>query len=96
MLNADQKRVFDKVIEHLTHLKLHESKNCSCEFKPLVKFVSGVAGTAKSFLIEAIKMQVAKMWPTDDLTCAVVAPTGLAAFNVGGLTIHSSGVGTGL
>ena len=38
---------FDTVIEHLTHLKLHESKNCSCEFKPLVKFVSGVAGTGK-------------------------------------------------
>ena len=31
---------------------------------------------------------VAHLWPTSDLTCAVVAPTGLAAFNVGGLTIH--------
>ena len=52
-----------------------------------MKFVSSVAGTGKSFLIKAIKMQVAKMCPTDDLTCVVVALTGLATFNVGGLTI---------
>ena len=28
------------------------------------------------------------MWASDDLTCAITAPTGLAAFNVGGNTIH--------
>ena len=31
---------------------------------------------------------VASIWPSDSLTCAVAAPTGLAAFNVGGITIH--------
>ena len=53
-------------------------------------FVSGVGGTGKSFLIEAIRQQVAAIWKehTDGLTCAVAAPTGLAAFNVGGVTIH--------
>ena len=41
----------------------------------------------KSFLIEA---QVAETWSELDssLTCAVAAPTGLAAFNVGGVIIH--------
>ena len=88
MLNADQRRVFDGVSDYLNHLKLHEAKQCSCNQEPLLKYVAGVAGTGKSFLIEAIKMLVAHLWPTSDLTFAVVAPTGLAAFNVGGLTIH--------
>ena len=51
-------------------------------------FVSGVGGTGKSFLIEAIKALITDIWPTDDLTFAVAAPTGLAAFNVGGITTH--------
>ena len=88
MLNADQRCVFDGVSDYLNHLKDHEAEQCSCDQELLVKYVAGVAGTGKSFLIEAIKMLVARLWPTSDLTCAVVAPTGLAAFNVGGLTIH--------
>ena len=52
MLNADQRRVFDGVSD----LKLHEAKQCSCNQEPLLKYVAGVAGTGKSFLIEAIKM----------------------------------------
>jgi len=51
-------------------------------------FLSGVAGTGKSFLIGAIKALISSMWVSDDLTCAITAPTGLAAFNVGGNTIH--------
>ena len=51
-------------------------------------FFSGVGGMGKSFLIETVKALVHDLWPSDDLTCAVAAPTGLAAFNVGGITIH--------
>ena len=51
-------------------------------------FVTGVAGTGKSFLIETIKAYVAQLWPSADCSCAITAPTGLAAFNVGGMTIH--------
>ena len=50
-------------------------------------FVSGVGGTGKSFLTEAIKLLVGKIW-SSKVTVAVAAPTGLAAFNVGGLAIH--------
>ena len=39
-------------------------------------------------MIEAIKLLVAHMWPMGGLTYVVVAPTGLAAFIVGGLMIH--------
>ena len=48
-------------------------------------FVSGVGGTGKSFLIKAL---VNCIWSLDGLLCAVAALTGLAAFNVGGVTIH--------
>ena len=51
-------------------------------------FVSGVGGTGKSFLIQTIKALVNNIWPSNDLTCAIAAPTGLAAFNVSGGTIH--------
>ena len=54
-------------------------------------FVSGVGGTEKSFLIETIRSLVKEMWKDDfgdDTTCAVAAPTGLAAYNVGGVTVH--------
>ena len=51
-------------------------------------FVSGVGGTGKSFLIHAVKCLIDSVWPTDDISYAIAAPTGLAAFNVGGVTIH--------
>ena len=73
-LNMDQTRVS----EHFTKRK-HESGWCSCsDYKPLHLFVSGVGGTGKSFLIEAITAQVAETWSELDssLTCAVAAPTG--------------------
>ena len=88
MLNADQRRIFDGVKSHFLHQRQHEANECQCDFKPLQMFVSGVEGTGKSFLIEAIKALVASIWPSDGLTCAVAAPTSLAAFNVGGITIH--------
>ena len=81
MLNADQKRIFDKVAHHLLHQKEHEKEKCKCDIKPLQMFVSGVGGTGKSFLIEAVKVFVDDLWPSDDFKCAITAPTGLAAFN---------------
>ena len=89
MLNADQRRVFDTVKTHLLHERSHENNKCSCnDLKPLRLFISGVGGTGKSFLIETIKNLLTSMWSSDDLLCAVAAPTGLAAFNVGGVTMH--------
>ena len=88
MLNDDQRRIFNQIKIHLFHQKQHQDNECQCEFKPLRMFVSGVGGTGKSFLIETTKALVNNIWPSNDLTCAIAAPTGLAAFNVGGVTIH--------
>ena len=88
MLNSDQRRIFERVKDHLLHQVQHEADECNCEFEPLCMFISGVGGTGKSFLIEALKQLIDGIWTSDDLTCAVAAPTGLAAFNVGGVTIH--------
>ena len=51
-------------------------------------FVSGVGGTGKSFLIQAIRAFVRATWPDTDNTTAVGAPTGLATCNVNGMTTY--------
>ena len=90
-LNTDQTRIFDKIKCQLQHQVQHETGTCKCsDLKPLHMFISGVGGTGKSFLIKAIRALVLDMWhdKEESLLCAVTAPTGLAAFNVGGVTIH--------
>ena len=90
-LNPDQARVYEQVKSHLEHHLKHEKKECHCtDLQPLHMFVSGVGGTGKSFLIKTVWALVSKLWgdETRSTLCAVTAPTGLAAFNVGGVTIH--------
>ena len=90
-LNVDQKRVFQLVKYHLEHQLQHENGACKCsDMKPFHMFVSGVGGTGKYFLIKTIRALVTQVWHNEkeSLLCAVTAPTGLAAFNVGGVTIH--------
>ena len=49
---------------------------------PLLMIVNGVAGTGKSYLINAIRNLLRT-------SCAVTATTGKAAYNINGCTIHS-------
>lgn len=49
---------------------------------PPVVFVTGSAGTGKSTLIDVLRYEL-------DKNLVVVAPTGVAALNVQGQTIHS-------
>uniref|UniRef100_A0A1X7VHX4 ATP-dependent DNA helicase n=1 Tax=Amphimedon queenslandica TaxID=400682 RepID=A0A1X7VHX4_AMPQE len=53
-------------------------------------FISAVGRTGKSFLIEAIKCLVDDIRhpKSGEIICAIVAQTGIAAFNVGELTIY--------
>ena len=92
MLNADQSRVFFCVSDHLIHRHQHEIGTCKyADIHPLHMFVSGVGGTRKSFLIEAIQPQADAIlsWQgSNSLVCVVKASTELAAFDVGGVTPH--------
>ena len=72
-LNADQRRIFDKMklaLEGTTPTRL---------------FVSGTGGTGKSFLINTLKSYVKTSLGQ---TAALLAPTGISAYNIGGMTIH--------
>ena len=90
-LNTDQARIFQQIKVHLEHQSKHENGECTCtDLTPLHMFVSRVGGTGKSFLIKTVRGLVSQIWQdrADCPVCAVSAPTGLAAFNVGGVTIH--------
>ena len=52
---------------HLQHQKRDEVGKCLCDFKPISMFVSGVGGTGKSFLIEALKCLVGRVWTDGEL-----------------------------
>ncbi len=89
MLNGDQRRVYETFAGHLSHELSHETADCTCSaLKPLHMFVSGVGGTGKSFLIEAVRAHAKYVWPDLNNVTAVSAPTGLAACNVRGVTTY--------
>ena len=85
-LNPGQKAVFDIIHNH--HLDLSPNK------QPLLMIVAGTAGTGKSYLIQTIRYAMCYDQNGARLRlpaqyCPVAAFTGVAAFNVDGVTIHS-------
>uniref|UniRef100_A0A1X7VK98 ATP-dependent DNA helicase n=1 Tax=Amphimedon queenslandica TaxID=400682 RepID=A0A1X7VK98_AMPQE len=74
-----------------TYYRMKSSRQLRLDnIKLLRMFISGVGGTGTSFLIVAIKCLVGDIWhpKSGEIMCAIVAPTGIAAFNVGRLTVH--------
>ena len=77
---------------HVSHLQrkqlqaytaVHDHSESSDPNRPPLRMVvSGTAGTGKSYLIQCLKLLL------KDRLC-VAAPTGVAAFNVDGYTLHS-------
>ena len=57
------------------------------KFKPLRLLIQGAAGTGKSILIKALVTTIRKLFQSNN-SVHVMAPTGAAAFNVLGETIH--------
>ena len=74
-LNDGQRRVYDVVVEHAQRWAQQVTQ-------PLHVMVCGTAGSGKTFLIRAIKQQLGG-------SCLVLAPTGVAADNIGGRTYQS-------
>jgi predicted GTPase len=57
------------------------------KFKPLRMTIMGCGGTGKSVLINTLVTCIRKIFDDND-SVFVTAPTGAAAYNVGGSTIH--------
>ena len=74
LLRGKQKLVYECVKEHLD--------SAGTVKDPLRMIVSGTAGTGKSFLINCLKGLLQQK-------LCVAAPTGVTAFNVQGVTLHS-------
>lgn len=76
-------------------LKLREWIECATSndpakaatFKPLRMTIRGSAGAGKSFFIKCLANSIRKVFNRQDVV-HVAAPTGAAAFNVGGETLH--------
>lgn len=70
-------------------------KNLVC-FKKASVFFTGPAGTGKSVLMRAIIDDLRTKYAKDTEQLGITASTGLAACNIGGMTLHSfAGIGLG-
>ena len=56
--------------------------------RPLRMFITGGTGTGKSHVISVIREHLERTHLGAGSRCILMAPTGVAAFNIGGLTIH--------
>ena len=88
-LNESQRLAFQKVLNYTT--ARHEYQMHAVESpppEPLRLFITGGAGTGKSHVISVVHEHFERAQIGDGCACMLMAPTGVAAFNIGGLTIH--------
>jgi ATP-dependent DNA helicase PIF1 len=84
-LNQKQKTIFKRIEKH------YEDTILGQQVEPLRIIVMGTAGTGKSYVIKAIRARLRAMAEKDGKSpVLVIAPTGVAAFNINGSTIHST------
>jgi ATP-dependent DNA helicase PIF1 len=85
-LNEEQKLAYDIVTKHHQTICCHTTNPIENEAatnpEQLLMIIYGTAGTGKSYLIDAIASQLKH-------DCCITATTGIAAFNINGVTIHS-------
>ena len=89
--NSDQLRVFTKIISYLhkqnSEVKVPQGITVLADVSsdPIFLFVSGIGGTGKSFLIKGLTAYIKQVF---QLPVVLMAPTGIAASNINGMTIH--------
>ncbi len=84
-LNEKQKLVFKRIESHYNDM-LKDNQT-----EPLRIIVMGTAGTGKTYLINAIRGKLREMTGVKSKSPVIVlAPTGVTAFNINGITIHSA------
>ena len=87
-LNNSQREAFDCVVQYTRARHQYYMRERESLPEPLYVFITGGAGTGKSHLISVIKEHIEQSHTGSQNACMLVAPTGVAAFNIGGLTIH--------
>lgn len=91
LLQGEQKEIFLQVIAwYKAILGAEQGRNNFPE--PLRINIDGTAGTGKSFLISAISTELQSLALQENKPNPVIrlAPTGIAAFGINGMTIHSA------
>ena len=91
LLQGEQREVFLQVIAwYKATLSAEQGRNNHPE--PLRINIDGTAGTGKSFLISAISAELQNLALQENKQNPVIrlAPTGIAAFGINGITVHSA------
>ena len=82
-LNEKQESVLTRIESHYNDILMGK------QVEALRMIIMGTAGTEKSYLIRAIQERLQIMAETgQNPPVIVLAPTGVAAFNINGVTIH--------
>ncbi|GAV02785.1 hypothetical protein RvY_13309 [Ramazzottius varieornatus] len=83
LLNSDQRKVFELV------LRQFERSRHNLPVEQILLIVQGSAGTGKSFLTKALRCELNRADNVEySPTCILLAPTGVAACDIGGRTVH--------
>jgi ATP-dependent DNA helicase PIF1 len=82
----NQRRIFLRVVSHYRQILAGDHP------PPLRINIDGTAGTGKSYLIDALTKALTELANGRGRNCPMlrVAPTGIAAFNIHGSTLHQS------
>jgi ATP-dependent DNA helicase PIF1 len=84
-LNEKQKLIFERIEAHYHNIMSGQQVDA------LRILIMGTAGTGKSYLIKAIRQRLRTMSSNSEKSpVLVIAPTGVAAFNINGATIHTT------
>ena len=84
-LNNLQRLVVEEVLDHAIAGK---EQLCTCKEDQLFLYVKGEGGVGKSQVIKALQLGYSMLDRSQEL--AIIAPTGAAANNIGGSTIHTA------
>ncbi|KAI8522135.1 hypothetical protein Bbelb_018890 [Branchiostoma belcheri] len=87
-MSHDQQQVFNTVKQHFLLLNRHQADQASPKPQPLRLFVTGGAGCGKSFLIKVLNEYLIRTSNCPTSSVMLTAPTGVAAYNIGGSTLH--------
>ena len=87
-LNDSQRDAFDCVVQYSRARHQYYMRERESLLEPLHVFITGGTVTGKSHLISVIKEHIERSHTGSQNACMLVAHTGVAAFNIGSLTIH--------